>query len=68
VKRSLEGVEGVIEAEVSFKEANALVKVKNNVTDEMLEEAVRSTGRFKGKVVKREISAEGIRDKEIKVH
>jgi len=54
VKRSLEGVEGVIEAEVSFKETKAWVKVKDNVTDEMLEEAVRSTGRFKGKVLGRE--------------
>ena len=54
MKRSLEGVEGVIEAEVSFKEANALVKVRDNVTDEMLEDAVRSTGRFKGKVISRE--------------
>jgi len=54
VKRSLEGVEGVIEAEVLFKETKAWVKVKDNVTDEMLEEAVRSTGRFKGKVISRE--------------
>jgi copper chaperone CopZ len=54
VKRSLEGVEGVIEAEVSFKEAKAWVEVKDNVTDEMLEEAVQSTGRFKGKVISRE--------------
>jgi copper chaperone CopZ len=54
VKRSLEGVEGVIEAEVSYKEAKARVTVADTVTDEMLEEAVRSTGRFKGKVVSRE--------------
>ena len=54
MKRSLEGVDGVIEAEVSFKKANAVVKVRNDVTDEMLEESVRSTGRFKGKVVGRE--------------
>jgi copper chaperone CopZ len=54
VKRSLVGVEGVIEAEVSYKKAKAWVKVLDNVTDEMLEEAVRSTGRFKGKVVIRE--------------
>jgi copper chaperone CopZ len=53
VKRSLEGVEGVIEAEVSYKKANAVVKVWNDVTDEMLEEAVRSTGRFKGNVISR---------------
>jgi len=44
----------VIEAEVSYKEKKAWVKVKETVTDEMLEEAVRSTGRFKGKVVGRE--------------
>ena len=53
MKRSLEGVDGVIEAEVSFKKANAVVKVRNDVTDEMLEEAVRSTGRFIGKVTGR---------------
>lgn len=43
----------MIEAEVSFKKANAVVKVRNDVTDEMLEEAVRSTGRFIGKVTGR---------------
>ena len=53
MKRSLEGVEGVIEAKVSFKEAKAWVEVKDTVTDEMLEEAVSSSGRFKGKVVSR---------------
>jgi copper chaperone CopZ len=54
VRRSLEGVEGVIEAEVSFKEKKALVKVRDNVSNEMLEEAVGSTGRFRGKVVGKE--------------
>ena len=54
MKRSLEGVEGVIEAEVSFKEKKAWVKVEGTVTDEMLEEAVKSSGRFEGKVVGRE--------------
>ncbi len=54
MKRSLEGVEGVIEAEVSYKETKAWVKVRENVTDEMLEEAVRSSGRFRGEVVSRE--------------
>jgi copper chaperone CopZ len=54
VKRSLEGVEGVIEAEVSFKDAKARVRVKDTVTDAMLEEAVSSSGRFKGKVISRE--------------
>ena len=44
----------MIEAEVSFKEKKALVKVRDNVTNEMLEEAVGSTGRFKGKVVGKE--------------
>ena len=53
VKRSLEGVEGVIEAEVSFKEKSARVRVMGTVTDDMLEEAVSSTGRFKGKVTGR---------------
>jgi len=54
VKRSLEGVEGVIEAEVSFKEKKAWVKAEETVTDEMLEEAVKSSGRFEGKVISRE--------------
>ncbi len=53
MKRSLEGVEGVIEAEVSFKEAKARVEVNDTVTDEMLEDAVSYSGRFKGKVVSR---------------
>ncbi len=53
MKRSLVGVEGVMEAEVSYKEGKARVRVKDTVTDEMLEEAVRSTGRFKGKVISR---------------
>jgi copper chaperone CopZ len=56
VKRSLVGVEGVIEAKVSYKETKAWVEVKDTVTNEMLEEAVSSSGRFKGKVIKREIS------------
>ena len=43
----------MIEAEVSYKKANAVVKVRNDVTDEMLEEAVRSSGRFIGKVIGR---------------
>ena len=51
VKRSLEGVEGVIEAEVSFREKKAWVKAEGTVTDEMLVEAVKSAGRFGGKVV-----------------
>ena len=54
MKRSLEGVEGVIEAEVSFKEAKARVEVNDTVTDEMLEDAVSYSGRFKGKVISRE--------------
>ena len=54
MKRSLEGVEGVIEAEVSFKEKSARVRVMGTVTDDMLEEAVSSTGRFIGKVVSKE--------------
>ena len=44
----------MIEAEVSYKEKKAWVEVRENVTDEMLEEAVKSSGRFKGKVISRE--------------
>ena len=54
MRRSLEGVEGVIEAEVSFKEKRARVKAMDRVRDEMLEEAVGSTGRFRGKVISKE--------------
>jgi copper chaperone CopZ len=61
VKRSLEGVEGVIEAEVSFKEAKARVEVNDTVTDEMLEDAVSYSGRFKGKVISREPAVEQTR-------
>ncbi len=43
-----------MEAEVSYKEKSARVRVRGTVTDEMLEEAVSSTGRFKGRVVGRE--------------
>lgn len=60
MKRSLEGVEGVIEAEVSFKQAKAWVKVRDIVTDEMLVEAVRATDRFRGKVIGRESGDAGV--------
>ena len=53
MRRSLEGVEGVIEAEVSFKERKALIVVGPNVTDEDLNAAVARSGRFKGKVLSR---------------
>ena len=43
----------MIEAEVSFKEAKARVEVNDTVTDEMLEDAVSYSGRFKGKVISR---------------
>ena len=43
-----------MEAEVSYKEKSARVRVKGTVTDEMLEEAVSSTGRFGGRVISRE--------------
>jgi copper chaperone CopZ len=61
VKRSLEGVEGVIEAAVSFKKAKARVEVTGAVTDEMLEDAVSYSGRFKGKVIIREPADEQTR-------
>ena len=54
MKRSLEGIEGVKEADVSHKEGRALVTVNEAVTDEMLVEAVARAGRFTGKVVSRE--------------
>jgi copper chaperone CopZ len=54
VKRSLEGIEGVTEAEVSHKENKAWVTVDGKVTNEMLVEAVAKAGRFTGKVVSRE--------------
>jgi copper chaperone CopZ len=54
VKRSLEGIEGVKEVKVSYKEARAWVVVEPAVTDKLLEEAVSKAGRFTGKVIGRE--------------
>ena len=53
MRRSLEGVEGVIEAGVSFKKRKALVVVGPTVTYEALKAAVARSGRFKGKVLSR---------------
>ena len=54
MRRSLEGVEGVIEAEVSYKEKKARVVLDPAVTDEALEAAIAESGRFKGTVISRE--------------
>jgi hypothetical protein len=53
VKRSLEGTEGVREAEVSFEEKRGYVIADEGVTNEILEKAVGKSGRFSGKVITR---------------
>ncbi len=53
IRKSLEGVEGVKKAKVSFKEKKAWVVVDEKVRDEALEEAVSRAGGYKGKVVER---------------
>jgi copper chaperone CopZ len=52
VKRSLAGVEGVKEVDVSYKEKKAWLTVDENVTDDALEQAVERSG-FRGKVILR---------------
>ena len=52
VKKSLSEIQGVKEIEVSFKERRARLSVDESVTDEMLLEAVRKAGPFKGSIVK----------------
>ncbi|GBE15856.1 heavy-metal-associated domain protein [bacterium BMS3Abin14] len=56
MKRSLSGVEGVKEVDVSLKEKKAWVTVDESVTEEVLEKAVEESG-FKGKVIQREPAA-----------
>ncbi len=53
MKRSLAGVEGVKEVEVSLKEKKAWLTADESVTDEILEQAVEQSG-FRGKVILRE--------------
>jgi copper chaperone CopZ len=53
VKRSLSGVEGVKEVDVSFKEKKAWLTVDESVTDKAMEQAVEKSG-FTGKVISRE--------------
>ncbi|NOY85977.1 MAG: heavy-metal-associated domain-containing protein [Deltaproteobacteria bacterium] len=56
MKRSLAGVEGVKEVDVSLKERKAWLTVDESVADEVLEKAVEESG-FKGKVIRREPAA-----------
>lgn len=53
IKKSLSGIEGVEDVRVSFEEKKAWLTVGESVTDEMLVEAVRKAGPYKGKVIKR---------------
>ena len=53
VKRSLAGVEGVKEVDVSFKEKKAWLTADESVTDEVLELSVEKSG-YRGKVILRE--------------
>lgn len=56
MKRSLSGVEGVKEVDVSYKEKKAWLTVDEGVSDEVLEQAVERSG-FRGKVILREPAA-----------
>jgi mercuric ion binding protein len=53
VKKSLSGVDGVKEVEVSLEEKKAWLTVEESVTDETFVDAVKKAGSFKGKVVER---------------
>ena len=53
MNRSLAGVEGVKEVDVSYKEKKAWLTVDESVTDDVLEQAVDRSG-FRGKVILRE--------------
>lgn len=53
VKKSLEKVSGVKSVKVSFEDKKARVAVDDAVTDKTLEEAVRKTGAYTGKVIER---------------
>ncbi len=57
MKRSLSGVEGVRDVEVSYKDKKAWLTADDSVTDEILEQAVEKSG-FRGKVILREPAAE----------
>lgn len=47
VKRALEAVEGVLEAQADFKKGEAHVKAGDHVTPKALVEAVNHTGLYK---------------------
>jgi mercuric ion binding protein len=55
IKKSLSGVEGVEDVEVSLEEKKAWLTVEESVTNETLVDAVKKAGSFKGKVVERKI-------------
>ncbi len=56
MKRSLSGIEGVKEVDVSYKEKRAWLTVDESVNDKVLEQAVERSG-FRGKVILREPAA-----------
>lgn len=53
IKKSLSGIEGVSDVEISLEKKKAWLTVEESVTNETLSEAVKKAGRFKGKVVER---------------
>jgi copper chaperone CopZ len=53
IKKSLSGVEGVSDVEVSLEEKKAWMIVEESVINETLSDAVEKAGRFKGVVVER---------------
>ena len=53
IKKSLEKVAGVKSVRVSFEDKKARLTVDDAVTEKTLEEAVRKTGAYTGKVIER---------------
>ena len=53
VKKSLSAIEGVKSVKVSLEEKKAWLTVSESVTDDMIIEALKATGMYKGKVIER---------------
>lgn len=53
IKKSLEGIKGVRSVKVSFQEKKAWVTAEETVTDDMLLNAVKKAGEYKGKIIEK---------------
>jgi mercuric ion binding protein len=53
IKKSLNGIEGVIGVFISFKEKTAWVYVEQSVSDEQLIEAIKQAGPYTGEIKER---------------